>query len=203
MIIGLTGGLATGKTTIAQLLKADGYTIIDADLITHQLYESNTDVLAIITRLFPNAVVRNTVNRLILAKEVTKNPGQLPQLEVEMHPIIINEIKLQLFDSISDNLPVILMAPLLFETGLEHLCDYVVCLYADLSSQRERAMERLHMTEEKFNALIKRQWTNDARHSKSDLWVSSDMPVRKTYQIINDFIQKHQAESNVFSAPTL
>ncbi len=189
MIIGLTGGLATGKTTIAHLLEADGYTIIDADLITHQLYQSNTDVLKIITRLFPLAVRENAVDRLILAKEVTKRPDLLPQLEAQMHPVIIHEIERQLHEHDSAPLPVILMAPLLYETGLERLCDYVICLYANLNSQRERAMERLHMTDEKFNALIARQWTNEARQKKSDLWVSSDMPIQDTYNIIINFIK--------------
>ncbi len=192
MIIGLTGGLATGKTTISRLLEVEGYIIIDADIITHQLYKTNTQVRQIIRNLFPCAIENNAINRLILAQEIAKSPKELSQLETQIHPIIIHEIKHQLSLYINKTLPVILVAPLLFETGLNQLCDYVVCLYANFSTQQERAMARRHMSPEKFNMLIAHQWTNDTRQAKSDLWVSTNMPIQDTYQIIIDFIQKIQ-----------
>ncbi len=189
MIIGLTGGLATGKTTIATLLAKDGYVILDADSITHNLYESNNNVRNIILKLYPNAVTEKAVDRIILAREVTQNPTLLPQLEKEMHPLIIQEIEYQISLYNTHPKPVILTAPLLFETGLERICDYVICLYADLNSQRTRAMERQHMTHTKFDTLVARQWTNGMRRKKSDLWVSTDTSVQETYQTIIAFLE--------------
>lgn len=194
MIIGLTGGLATGKTTIATLLKQQGYIIIDADEVTHELYETSQHMTQIIQSICPSAVQGNTIIRHILAECVTRQPELLSILESQTHPFIINRIKSKIKNVLNQNETIILVAPLLFETGLHALCDVTICLYADIQTQHERAMKRSNMTTDKFTRLIKRQWGNDKRMIYADYVVSTDTSPEETYQAVLSYLQHIQQE---------
>lgn len=188
MIIGLTGGLATGKTTIARLLQAEGYMIIDADRITHELYAGDPKTVAAIATLFPEAVRQGCVHRPTLAQEIAACPSSLPALEALMHPLILAVIQNKIRQTDPADWPVVLVAPLLFETKMDCLCDRVVCLYAPLETQKQRAFARADMTSTKFEALIARQWTNVQRQYRADLYVSTTESIETTYQKIKNYL---------------
>ena len=190
MIVGLTGGIATGKSTITHRLKQDGYTIIDADEITALLYQTNTAIIQTIGQIFPETVIENKINRQLLAQIITDAPHLLTDLEAVIHPVIQQEIKKQLDIHHHETKPVILSAPVLFETGLNHFCDKVICLYTSVRHQWLRAQNRPGMTRTKFDMLIKRQWCNRQRMRQSDINISTFSSIQKTYTKVLKSIQK-------------
>ncbi|MBQ9089609.1 MAG: dephospho-CoA kinase [Alphaproteobacteria bacterium] len=195
MIIGLTGGLASGKTTIACLLQKNGYLVIDADDITHELYDKNEKMIQIVKHICPLAINDNAINRKILATCVVQKPNLLSLLEEKTHPIIMDMLNQKIQIALKQSDTVILVAPLLFETGLDSVCDMTICLYADMKTQHERAMLRSHMTEDKFTLLINRQWNNQKRISHADYAISTDTSIETTYQSVISCFHQIQQET--------
>lgn len=191
MIIGLTGGIATGKSTITCRLRKDGYTVIDADEMTAHLYQTNLELIQVVGKMFPSTLIENKIDRCLLAQEIIKRPDMLSDLEAQTHPIIIKEIKKQIDLHPHETKPIILAAPILFESGLNGLCDRIICLYTSITRRWERARQRPNMTRAKFETLLKRQWSNRQRMRKSDLNVSTFSSVEKTYMKILKYIQKY------------
>ena len=190
MIVGLTGGIATGKTTVTNQLLKDGFVVVDADDITHQLYRENKDLIEKIKTFFPEAVENGVINRQTLARYVIQNPALMTRLDFLTHGYIVRAIQDKMDELSQTNAIVILSAPLLFETGMYHLCEKVIGLYADLTTQYDRALMRSGMTSDKLELLISKQWANHQREVLSDLWVSTDTPFEETYQTVLAYLRK-------------
>ncbi len=191
MIIGLTGGIATGKSTITRRLQEDGYIVIDADEMTAQLYQTNLELIQAVGKIFPTTIIENKINRHLLAQEIANNPHLLSDLEAKTHPTIMEEIKRQVDLHSQESKPIILAAPILFESGLNTLCDRIICLYTSVKRQWERARQRPNMTHAKFEALLKRQWSNHRRMQRSDINISTFTSIEKTYAKVLNYIQKY------------
>lgn len=182
MIIGLTGGIAGGKSTITKLLRADGFYVIDADEITAQLYQINKTAVQIVQNLCADCVTNDCVDRARLADCLTHHPNLLPALEAEIHPLILHEIQKRIDSLATEKRPIILSAPILFETKAHLMCDRVICLYASVRKRWVRAKMRPGMTREKFELLRQRQLSDKQRIRQSDKAVSTHTSIQKTYQ---------------------
>lgn len=187
-VIGLTGGIAVGKTTICNRLKNDGFQIIDADEIVHLLYQSDINVIQEIAKYYPTAYENNQINRKKLAQIVVGNPNVLSHIESILHLAVENYIQNILNQQASQL--IILSAPLLFETGFNCFCNKVICLYASKKTQRIRALQRQNMTRKKFEILYRNQWNNQQRKKMCTLWVSTEISETETYQTIIQFLKK-------------
>ena len=144
VVIGLTGGIAVGKTTICNRLKNDGFQIIDADEIVHILYQSDSSVIREISKHYPSAYEKGQINRKKLAQLVVNNANILAHIESILHSALKNYIQ-NILNQKTTQL-IILSAPLLFETGFDCFCDKIICLYASKKTQRLRALQRSDMT---------------------------------------------------------
>ena len=182
MIIGLTGGIAGGKSTITKLLRADGFYVIDADEVTAQLYQTNKTAVQIIQNLCADCVTNDCVDRARLAECLTHHPNLLPTLEAEIHPLILREIQKRIASLATEKRAIILSAPILFETKAHLMCDRVICLYASVRKRWARAKMRPGMTREKFELLRQRQLSDKQRIRRSDKAVSTHTSIQKTYQ---------------------
>lgn len=189
-VIGLTGGIAVGKTTISNRLINDGFQIIDADEIVHNLYQSDKTVIQQISNHYPSAYENGQINRKKLAQLVVINPTALSQIESIIHDAVINYIS-TLLKQLSTAQLIILSAPLLFETGLDCFCDKIICLHASKKTQQHRAMNRPNMTPEKFKILYNNQWNNTQRKKLCTLWVSTETTEQETYKTIIQFLKKY------------
>ena len=144
-IIGLTGGIACGKSTIASLLKSMGASIVDADAINAQLTAPGGDALPLIEEAFGDFVFYpdGTLNRPVLSSIVFGNEDALQRLNAATHPLIQKHMLEQIETCRKMGaLVVVLDVPLLFETGLSSLADVTVCASAPEEKQIERTCRR-------------------------------------------------------------
>ena len=170
-VIGITGGMASGKSTLARMLAARGYVHVDADALVHRLMREDHDIIRSIGNAFAGSVTAQGVNRAVLSETIGKNPDALSQLETILHPRVVEEeMKIMETTKRAGGRGVILDIPLLFETGANARCDVVIVAHAPLAVRRERAFARTGMTEEKWNRLIARQLSDAERCARAD-WV--------------------------------
>lgn len=187
-IIGLTGGIATGKTTLSNELEALGFVVVDADKITHQQYQQNEALIQKIGRCFPGSVTKKGVNREALSHMITNSPEKLPILGKIVHAVVLKEMLKQAKEAAKTQPFVFFVAPILFEAGWDKYCDAIICLYTSVEQQLERALKRTGMTRYKFDALMAHQWTNAQRQQKATVFISTEEPIEETVLKIQNFL---------------
>jgi len=157
IVVGLTGGIATGKSTVSKQLVAKGYDVIDADEITRELQAPGSIALQEIEQAFGPDVLKDdgSLNRKWLAQIIFSDVLARQRLNAIMHPKVFLEMKARIKASRADLL--FLDVPLLFEIGFDQLTDINVVVYAPSDVQLERLMARDQMDEEEALAKIKSQ----------------------------------------------
>lgn len=165
MIVGLTGGIGSGKTAVSQHLHDHyGIPVTDADVLARQVVEPGEPAYEAILRRFPQA--RNedgTLNRPWLREHVLPDNESRQWLESITHPAIRHAIRKQLKDNQSKAPYQLLDSPLLLETSQDKLCDYVVVVDATEEQQIERTAQRDDTPESLVRKIMAKQWTRAQR----------------------------------------
>ncbi len=129
LIVGLTGGLGTGKSTVAAMFAKHGAVVIDADAITRDLLQPGKKCFKKVAKLFPDAILSSRLDRQALASIVFQDSHNLKQLTDLLHPQAFKEIQKRI--SLNRNKPLIILdVPLLFEAGWEKIVDTTVAVKA-------------------------------------------------------------------------
>lgn len=166
--VGLTGGLASGKSTAARCFELLGVPVIDADQVARELTEPSHPALEQVTRAFGTAILTpdGHLNRRALARQVFQDPEARERLESILHPLI----RRRMLDLMQDlQAPYcILSIPLLLETGQRTLVDRVLVLDAPREQQVLRAMARDHRTREEVEAILASQLDRTERLRGAD-----------------------------------
>ncbi|WP_208442066.1 dephospho-CoA kinase [Bartonella raoultii] len=179
-IIGLTGSIAMGKSTVADFFKQAGIPVFSADEAVHQLYKSEPAV-SLIARIFPNVVEDGKVNRLKLSKILINDHEKLQILEKIIHPLV--QKKEEEFIETArqqEKELVVLEIPLLFETNGEKRVDSVVVVSAPRTIQKARAMIRQDMNEEKFSFIDARQMSDEEKRKRADFIIDTGKDLENT-----------------------
>jgi dephospho-CoA kinase len=146
LIIGLTGGIACGKTTVARLFQNFGADVIDADSVGHQLLREDLSVKKKLVATFGASILdsKNEIDRLKLGHIVFNSPDQLQALNKIVHPPIIERIKADVAkkSSSAEKSIIVIDAALLLELDLTYMVDFVVLVHADENIQMQRLMKR-------------------------------------------------------------
>ncbi|MDT7016212.1 dephospho-CoA kinase [Latilactobacillus curvatus] len=170
--LGLTGGIASGKSTVAALFKEQGIPVIDADQVAHQVLATNKSVQAQLQAAFGEAVVKNgQVDRPMLGQQVFGNPDALTQLNAITGPAILTAIKQQM--QAADAPLVVLDVPLLYEQHYEQYCDGVAVVYVERKTQLQRLMARNQLTIEQANARIDSQSDLATKKARADFVIDN------------------------------
>lgn len=170
--LGLTGGIASGKSTVAALFKEQGIPVIDADQVAHQVLATNKSVQAQLQATFGEAVVKNgQVDRPVLGQQVFGNPEALDQLNAITGPAILTAIKQQM--QAADAPLVVLDVPLLYEQHYEQYCDGVAVVYVERKTQLQRLMARNQLTVEQANARIDSQSDLAVKKARADFVIDN------------------------------
>lgn len=159
-IIGLTGSIASGKTTVATMLREMGAVVIDADAIVHDLQRPGTPVFAAIVREFGPGVLRadGSLDRQALGRIVFADPGRRRSLEAIVHPAVRAEIWRQIeHHRRAGRTAVVLDIPLLYESGWDRMVDEIWVVYVDAETQKARLMARSGLSAEEAEARIAAQ----------------------------------------------
>lgn len=160
LVIGLTGGIASGKSTTASMIRNRGIPIHDADAAVHKLMAAGGIAVDPVVTEFGEDVVGadGGIDRQALGRMVFAAPPHRAALERIIHPLVAADRDHFLTSCRDAGEPVVVLdVPLLFETGGESLCDFTILCAVDPDIQRERALQRPGMTAEKLNAILANQ----------------------------------------------
>lgn len=173
--LGLTGGIATGKTTVAQMMAQQGLPIIDGDQIAHQVLANNQSVQAQIRATFGEQLVQNgQVDRAALGKLVFGNQAALAQLNTITAPVIRETIMAEMAAAKAHQEPlVILDLPLLYEQHYETVCDGVMVVYLPVEKQLARLMARNQLSREDALKRINSQASLTEKRDRADFVIDN------------------------------
>jgi dephospho-CoA kinase len=169
-IIGLTGSLGMGKSTTAKFFAEEGVPVHDADAAVHRLYDG--EAAAAIEAAFPGTTADGKVDRGKLGAHLIAHPDDFARLEAIVHPLV-RAAEERFLAAHADAPVVVLDIPLLYETAAQARCDAVVVVSAPAETQRERAMSRAGMTDERFEAILARQLPDAVKRERADFIVDS------------------------------
>jgi len=171
-VLGLTGSIGMGKSTTAKMFAAEGVPVQDADVVVHKLYEG--EATAAIEAAFPGTTKDGHVDRIELGKRALGDPAAIKRLEQIVHPLVAQARDRFVAEAERNGAAVaILDVPLLFETGGDVRCDAVVVVSAPRDTQRQRALERTGMTEQKLAAIMAKQIPDDEKRQRADFIVDT------------------------------
>jgi dephospho-CoA kinase len=172
VVIGLTGSLGMGKSTTAGFFAEAGVPVHDADAAVHRLYAG--EAVPLVEAAFPGVSNAGRIDREKLSRCVVGNPDAIKRLEAIIHPLVRREEVRFLAEAERAAAPVaVLDIPLLFETGAERRVDAVVVVTAPAEMQRDRALARPGMTDEKFRALLAKQMPDAEKRRRADFVVDT------------------------------
>ena len=186
-VIGLTGGIACGKSNLSRALREEGARVMDADEVSHRLTAPGGKALPARREAFGDGVFRgDEVDREKLGEVVFRDAGQLKRLNAILHPMIFEEIRREL-----DSIPgvAVLEAPLLYECGLEKDCCEVWCAYIPQKEQIKRLRERNGLTRRQALERIRSQMSGLEKAKRADRVIRTDgtreesaLKVKKLYR---------------------
>ena len=173
IILGLTGSIGMGKSTAAAMLRRLGVPLFDADLMVHRLLAPSGAAVRSVSAAFPGVEAEaGGIDRVLLGQRVFTDPAALRRLEAILHPMVAAEERRFLARSHARRVPLaVLDIPLLFETGAERRCDYVLVVSAPALVQRQRVMRRPGMTEIRLNAILRKQMPDHRKRQRADFVV--------------------------------
>ncbi|MFM1813716.1 MAG: hypothetical protein RLZ98_411 [Pseudomonadota bacterium] len=188
LIIGLTGSIGMGKSTVAAHLAAQGIPVCDADAVVHDLYAGRA--VPLVEAEFPGTTGPEGVDRAALSRALAREPDALIRLEALVHPLVQAEEKAFLADALRQGAPVaVLEIPLLFEIGANRKVDVVVVVSAPPEVQRQRVLERPGMTEEKLAMILSRQVPDSEKRAGADYVIDTSGAFEETYRQVDTMLQ--------------
>lgn len=171
--IGLTGGIGSGKTTIAQWFQEKGIPVYNSDFEAKKLMNENEDLIQQLIELFGDETYKNgEYNRSYVASKVFNDKELLNQLNAIVHPAVFKH-----FDEWMDNQNssfVVKEAAILFESGSYKDCDYIISVIADEEIRIKRVAKRDQLNEDQIRNRMKSQWTDQQRIEKSDFIIENN-----------------------------
>ena len=178
--VGLTGGIGSGKSTVARMLADEGFPVVDADQIAREIMEPGSPVLAQVAEVFGEDLIDDTgaLNRAELAKRAFSSTEQTENLNALTHPAIRAESNRR-FDEAekAGARAVIYDMPLLVDLGLHHDMDMTVVVDVDVDERVRRLVDKRGLTEADARARIAQQVDDDTRRAAADIVVDNNGPL--------------------------
>ena len=177
LTVAITGGIGSGKTTVANLFEKFGVSIIDADVIAHQAVEPGQPALTQLLEAFGGQILDHTgrMNRDFVRRLVFTDPDKKAQLESILHPVIFQAIQDQI--SQLDAAYCLIVIPLLVETGVSDFIDRVLVVDIDEDTQIERVMKRNGLSRDEVQAIMKTQASRNERLAIANDTILNNLPL--------------------------
>ena len=191
MILGLTGGIGSGKSTVSKMFLSMGIKVFDADIIAKNILESEEvkeEIKEKLGKEFIN-LQTNKINRELLKKEVFNNPLKLCVLNEIVHPKVANEYKKLYNQFKKDNEVVIFDVPLLFEVNLDSYCNKVIVVDIDPKIQIERIKIRDKIDETLIKKIISAQMSREEKIKKADIIIENNGSLEELKKLVKKIIE--------------
>lgn len=179
IVIGLTGSIGMGKTTVARMFAEEGAAVFDSDKAVHVLYAKGGAAVAPVEAAFPGVENGGVIDRARLSRYVVGDEAAMKRLEQIVHPLVREAQREFLIGRRADEV-VVLDIPLLFEAGRAAEVDKVVVVSAPAEVQRARVLARAGMTPEKFEAILARQVPDAEKRSRADFVIDTGVTLDET-----------------------
>lgn len=192
----LTGSIAMGKSTVAQMFRDARVPVFDADAAVHQLYARHGEAVEPVGAVFPDVVSQGAIDRGKLARHVLDDPAAMAKLESIVHPLVRQKQEDFLESAIlaGHNLAVFDI-PLLFETGRSDEFDVILVVSAPAEVQTARALERPDMTQQKLDAILARQVPDEEKRARATHIISTGVPLQDTQRQVLAIISELQTRA--------
>ena len=191
LLVGVTGSIGMGKSTVAQMFKEHGYGVYNADDTVHYIYENDGEVIEKVERQFPGSTKNGAVNRLALRDILNKDPDKFRDLEQIVHPVTRKYQIIYIKKLIEEGkMGCVLDIPLLFETGGEKYVDVSVVVTASEATQQSRVVLERKVPLEIFNAIKDQQMPDRDKLKKADYIISTDNNIEDTKSEVREVAAK-------------
>jgi len=188
LVVGLTGSIGMGKSTVAARLRALGIAVCDADAEVHKLYVGAA--VAAIEAAFPGATDGGKVDRQKLAAALLADADGFKRLEAIVHPLVLAAERAFLNQEAARAAPLaVLEVPLLYETGGERRVDCVIVVSAPAAAQRARVLRRAGMTPEKLEQVLARQTSDEEKQARADFVVDTGGTLAATEAQVDKIVE--------------
>ncbi len=196
VILGLTGSIGMGKSTVAEMFEALGVPVFDADAEVRAMQGPDGEMLSAIEAAFPGTTGPDGVDRAELGRRVFGNHEELARLEAIMHPAVA--AKRQAFFVAHATAPLVVFdIPLLFEKGGASQVDRIVVVSAPADVQRDRVLARPGMSEEKFSQILALQTPDAEKRARADHVIDTGVPHAETQAqvvaLVDSLTEENQA----------
>ncbi len=177
--LGLTGSIATGKSTALAAFADLGHPTFSSDEAVHALYQG--EAVGPVGDHFPEASDGTRIDRAILAAILVQHPERLKELETIVHPMVRDKISQFRHSAETAGAELIIIdIPLLFESAHDYDLDAVAVTFCDPEEQRRRALARPAMTPEKLDAILAKQMPQDEKKRRADFLIDTNRPIAET-----------------------
>lgn len=200
IVIGLTGGIASGKSTVSKTLKELGAYIIDGDETAHSVIEPHKPAWRDMLDAFGRDILNpdDTIDRDKMGAIVFGNPDQLARLNQITHPRIMESFKedYRRIKAANPNAILVLEIPLLYETFMDRMCDEVWVVWVDYETQLKRLMDRNHYSLEEAKRRIESQIPLDEKAHRADVVINNCGSIQETIssatKYFNDILERQK-----------
>lgn len=186
-VIGITGSIAVGKSTVTQYLKTHGYCVLDADEISHQALEKESYCYHKIVECFDCLDDNQNISRQKLGQIVFHDPQQKALLESIIHPYVQEMLKKGI-EQCQEPL-IFLDVPLLYETHMDTMCDDVMVVYVDEKTQLKRLMKRNQIDEKQARLLMSQQISIEKKKEMGDYIIDNRQNFEDLYIQIESVLE--------------
>ena len=192
-VIGVTGGIASGKSNVISIIKRQGFKVIDCDLINHNLQKINMPIYNAIKEAFGNSYFLDNgeLDRKKLGELIFHNEKEKLKLNSISHPIIKEEVLKEI--NKADGI-VFVDVPLLYESKFDSLCDKVICVYLNRKTQIERLMERDHIDYSYAKSKIASQMDLGKKRDLADYVIDSKGSFQETERQVLKILEMIKGE---------
>lgn len=181
--IGMTGSIATGKSTVLKAFADLGVPVFSADEAVAELYAG--EAVAPVEAQFPGVTRNGTIDRALLSQQLAADPSGFKRLEAVVHPLVRARIArfMDEAEAAGHELAVV-EVPLLFESGYDYGFDAIAVTWVDEAIQRQRALARPGMTVEKLDTILARQLTQAEKKARATYLFDTSMPIARTVEMV-------------------
>ncbi|MDI9310298.1 MAG: dephospho-CoA kinase [Limnohabitans sp.] len=172
-IIGLTGGIGSGKTTVAKLFLTEGIPVYFADDEAKKILDQEETISQVVNEFGSEILFENKIDRKKIAEIVFKNPEKLKKLNQIIHPLVKKHFDAWVVKNQKHPF-LVKEAAILFESGSYKYCDIIVCVVASEEIRIKRVIERDNTTKDAVLERLKNQWSDQQRIEKSDFVIQNE-----------------------------